>query len=179
YVIWVLFVVEFIARIVLAKRRVDYAVKHAADVLMVALPMLRPLRLLRFLVLLRMLNRRATASLHGRVAVYVVASASLVLLISALAMLEAERRNPQTDINSFGDAVWWAVTTMSTVGYGDLYPTTSDGRYIGAGLMVAGIALLGVVTASLAAWLIKQVRSVESEAQGATRGDIAELRAEI
>ena len=56
---------------------------------------------------------------------------------------------------------------------------TSDGRYIGAGLMLAGIALLGAVTASIAAWQIAQVRAVETEAQAATRGDIAELRAEL
>jgi voltage-gated potassium channel len=68
---------------------------------------------------------------------------------------------------------------MSTVGYGDRFPITGDGRVVGVGLMLAGIALLGVITASLASWLIEQVRNVEAEAQTATRGDIAELRAEI
>jgi voltage-gated potassium channel len=179
YVIWVVFVVEFITRLVLTDRRGHYAVRHVPDLLMVALPVLRPLRLLRFLVLLRMLNRRATATLHGRVAIYVVASAGLVLLVSALAMLDAERHNPQANIKTFGDALWWAVSTMSTVGYGDRVPTTGDGRVVGAGLMLAGIALLGVVTAFIASWLIQQVRNVETEAQTATRGDIAELRAEI
>jgi len=126
-----------------------------------------------------MITRRATASLHGRIVAYVVASAGLVLLISALAILEAERHHPLANINTFGDALWWAVTTMSTVGYGDRYPTTTDGRVIGAGLMVAGIALLGVITATSASWLIGQVRETETEAETATRGDIAELRAEI
>jgi len=179
YTVWVIFVVEFITRLVLSNRRGAYAVRHVPDLLMVALPMLRPLRLLRFLVLLRMINRRATASLRGRVAVYVVTSAALILLIAALAMLDAERHNPDANITSFGDALWWAVATMSTVGYGDKYPTTGDGRYIAAGLMLAGIALLGIVTASIAAWLIEQVRNVETETQTATRGDIAQLRAEI
>jgi voltage-gated potassium channel len=177
--IWVVFVAEFIARLVLAERRVQYAGRHIPDVLMVAIPMLRPLRLLRFLVLLRMINRRATATLHGRIVAYVVASAGLVLLISALAVLEAERSHPLANINTFGDALWWAVTTMSTVGYGDRYPTTTDGRVIGAGLMVAGIALLGVITATFASWLIGQVRKIETEAQTATRSDIEQLRAEI
>ncbi len=115
-----MFVVEFFARVVLAERRVEYA-GHVPDVQGVTLAVLRPLRLLRFLVLLRMINRRATASLHGRIVAYVVATAGLVLLISALAMLDAERHNPQADINTFGDALWWAVTTMSTVGYADRY----------------------------------------------------------
>jgi len=126
-----------------------------------------------------MINRRATASLHGRIVAYVVATAGLVLLVSALAMLEAERHNPQANIYTFGDALWWAVTTMSTVGYGDRYPTTTDGRVVGVGLMLAGIALLGVITATFASWLIGQVRATETEAQTATRGDIADLRAEI
>jgi voltage-gated potassium channel len=179
YAIWAAFVAEFIARLVLAERRGQYAVRHIPDVLMVALPVLRPLRLLRFLVLLRMINRRATASLHGRIVAYVVASAGLVLLISALAMLDAEQHNRHANITSFGDALWWAAATMSTVGYGDRYPTTTDGRVIGAGLMVAGIALLGVITATFASWLIAQVRETETEAQTATRGDIDQLRAEI
>jgi voltage-gated potassium channel len=179
YLIWAVFVAEFIARVVLAERRGQYVARHVPDVLMVALPVLRPLRLLRFLVLLRMVNRRATASLRGRVVIYVVASAGLVLLIAALAMLEAEQHNPQSNIKTFGDALWWAAATMSTVGYGDRYPLTADGRVIGVGLMVAGIALLGVVTASLASWLIEQVRDVEAEAQTATRSDIERLRGEI
>jgi voltage-gated potassium channel len=179
YLIWAVFVAEFIARVVLAESRGHYVARHVPDVLMFALPVLRPLRLLRFLVLLRMLNRRATASLRGRVVIYVVASAGLVLLIAALAMLEAEQHNPQSNIKTFGDALWWAAATMSTVGYGDRYPLTADGRVIGVGLMVAGIALLGVVTASLASWLIEQVRDVETEAQTATRSDIERLRAEI
>jgi voltage-gated potassium channel len=179
YLIWAVFAVEFIARLTLADRRGDYAFRHIPDLLMVALPMLRPLRLLRFLVLLRMINRRITATLRGRVITYVVASASLVTLIAALAMLDAERHNPQANIKSFGDALWWALSTMTTVGYGDRYPTSGEGRYIGAGLMLAGIALLGVVTASIASWMVEQVRNVEADARVATSGDIAELRAEI
>jgi voltage-gated potassium channel len=177
--IWIAFVAEFMARLVLAEQRGRYAARHIPDVLMVALPMLRPLRLLRFLVLLRMINKRATASLHGRIVAYVMGSASLVLVISALAMLDAEQHNPQANITSLGDALRWAVTTMSTVGYGDRYPTTGDGRLIATGLMLAGVALLGVVTATFASWLIAQVRQIESQAQTATRSDIEQLRADI
>jgi voltage-gated potassium channel len=57
--------------------------------------------------------------------------------------------------------LWWALTTIATVGYGDRYPVTGQGRLVAAGLMVAGIAVLGVVTASIASWLIEKVREVE------------------
>jgi voltage-gated potassium channel len=137
-VIWVLFGVEFLTRIYLAEHRGRYVWRHVPDVLMLALPVLRPLRLVRLLVLMRMINRRATASLRGRVAAYVVASAGLVLFCASLAVLEAERHNPGANITSFSDAVWWASATMTTVGYGDRYPTTTSGRAVGFGLMLAG-----------------------------------------
>ena len=68
---------------------------------------------------------------------------------------------------------------MSTVGYGDFKPVTTEGRFVAVGLMLAGVALLGVVTASIASWLIDEVREVETETQAATRADLAQLRAEI
>lgn len=69
--------------------------------------------------------------------------------------------------------------TVSTVGYGDRFPVTGAGRLIAAGLMVAGIALLGVVTASLASWQISKVREVQEDSQAATRRDVAALAAEV
>lgn len=75
--------------------------------------------------------------------------------------------------------MWWAAATMTTVGYGDEYPITRDGRAVGYGLMLAGIALLGIVTASIASWLIDRVREVDEERQAATRADIERLRVDI
>jgi voltage-gated potassium channel len=179
YVIWALFAVEFLCRLALANRRARYAWRHIPDVLMIALPVLRPLRLLRLVVLIRMINRRATASLRGQVIAYAVASTGLILLCASLAMLDAERHNPDANIHTFGDALWWAASTMTTAGYGDRVPTTAQGRAVGFALMLAGIALLGVVTAAIASWLIDRVRDVDVAAQAATRGDITALHTEI
>jgi len=179
YSAWIAFVLDYLVRLVLAERRWQYVGRHIPDLLVLALPVLRPLRLLRVLVLLRVLNRRAAQSLRGRLAVYVSASAALVLFCAALAELDAERHDPNAKITSFGQAAWWAVSTMSTVGYGDYEPITTEGRFVAVGLMLAGIALLGVVTASIATWLIDEVREVETETQAATRADLALLRAEI
>ena len=68
---------------------------------------------------------------------------------------------------------------MTTVGYGDRYPTTTSGRAVGFGLMLVGIALLGVVTASIASWLIDRVREVDQAEHAATRSDIDALRRQI
>jgi voltage-gated potassium channel len=70
------------------------------------------------------------------------------------------------NIKTFGDALWWALSTMTTVGYGDRYPTTGEGRLVAGGLMLAGVALLGVITASLAS-----SRSMRSRAGPVTSRD--------
>jgi voltage-gated potassium channel len=140
---------------------------------------LRPLRMLRLVTLLSSLNRRAASSLRGRVAVYVCGATVLVVFCAALAEVNAERRNPDANITTFRDAAWWAISTITTVGYGDRYPTTTEGRLVAALLMLGGIALLGVVTASLASWLLDKVRQVEAESQAATRADIHELSLQI
>lgn len=179
YGTWAMFAVDYLVRLLLAERRLHYAASHLLDLLVITLPMLRPLRLLRFVTLLRFLNRQATESLQGRIAVYIGGSTALVLFCAALAELDAERHSRHANITSFADALWWAFTTVSTVGYGDRYPVTTEGRLVGVGLMLAGVALLGVVTASIASWLIERVRQEEAATQAATRADIAALSSEI
>ena len=118
-----------------------------------------------------MLNRHAASALRGKVAIYVVGGASLLAFCAALAVLDAERRNHDASITDFGDAMWWAVTTMTTVGYGDEY-LPRPGRFVASVLMVAGIALLGTVTATLASWLVEQVSQTEDR-------EVLDLRTEI
>jgi voltage-gated potassium channel len=162
--------------------RIDAATtffRHVPDLLIVALPILRPLRLLRLVILLRVLNRRATDSLRGRVAIYVGGATVIILLCASLAVLDAERHSQHANITTFGDALWWSVTTVTTVGYGDHYPVTAEGRFVAVGLMLAGIALIGVVTASFATWLLDRVREVEQKAQIDIASNIDALRAEV
>ncbi|WP_222618197.1 potassium channel family protein [Nakamurella sp. PAMC28650] len=178
-VTWAVFVLDFLIRVWLADHRGWYVLRHIPDLLVLAVPVLRPLRLLRLLVAVRVLNRQAGSSLRGRVALYVGGAAATVIFCSALAVLDAERGHVGANIGSFGDAVWWAVSTVTTVGYGDRYPVTGEGRFVAVGLMLAGIALIGVVTASFATWLIDRVREVDAEATAATADDVHQLRIEI
>lgn len=147
--------------------------------MIIALPLLRPLRLLRLVTLLSVLNKRATSGLRGQVAVYVAGGAGLLATCGALAVLDAERANPDANILNFSDAIWWAVTTMTTVGYGDRYPTTGQGRLIATGLMIGGIAILGVVTATLASWLVEHVSIAENQQTEALRAEIVRLRRQV
>jgi voltage-gated potassium channel len=177
--VWIVFVVDYVARLVLARRRGHYWLHHLADFAMVALPALRPLRLLRLLMLLKVLNRRAASSLHGRVGMYITGSGLILLFCSSLAVLNAERGHTGATITNFGDAVWWSLVTVATVGYGDEVPVTVGGRLVGVGLMIGGVALLGVVTATFASWLVDKVREVSEAEQAVTKADITELRREI
>jgi len=179
YAAWAAFAVDYVVRLVLAERKWHFIGHHIVDLLSIALPVLRPLRLLRLIALVRVLNRRASTSLHGRVAIYVSSSVVLVIFVAALAILDAERGRPGSNIENFGDALWWACTTVTTVGYGDRYPVTSDGRLVAVGLMLAGIALIGVVTASIASWLIAKVRDAENDAESRLTKEITELRDEL
>lgn len=176
---WLMFAVDYAVRLALSNDRWAFVRANVFDLLVVALPVLRPLRLLRLVTLLSVLNRHAGSSLRGRVAVYVAGASGLVILVAGLAALDAERDAPGATITSFGDALWWAMTTVTTVGYGDTFPVTTTGRFVAAGLMLCGIALIGVVTASFASWLIERVSEVEEESEAATRRDIAALTREV
>ena len=154
---WAVFAIDYIANLAMAPYRGRWFIRHLPELVVLALPVLRPLRLLRLVTLFRVMNRVAGNSLRGRVLTYVLGSAVLLTYISALAVLDAEENVPLANIRSIGDALWWAVTTVTTVGYGDYYPVTVVGRLVAVGLMIGGIAILGVVTASVASWLVEQV----------------------
>lgn len=175
WVVWIAFGLDYVVRLTLAPDRKRWFLHHILDLVIIALPLLRPLRLLRLVVLLRALNRTAAGGLRGRVAVYVAGGSVLLAFVAALAVLEAERGHTGSNIVDFKDALWWACTTMTTVGYGDRYPVTETGRLVGVLLMVGGIALLGTVTATFASWL---VQAVEDEGDREAT-DIEALRMEI
>lgn len=177
-VVWVVFGADLALRVAAAPARGRWIRGHWAELALLVLPVLRPLRLLLLLTLLRAINRGGAVSLRGRVGVYVGAGSVLVGLVAALSVLEAERDADGSTITTFGDAVWWACTTMSTIGYGDTYPVTGLGRTIGVGLMVAGVALLGAVTATAASWLVQAVAEEEAEEEAAGGGVVDAHRQE-
>ncbi|WP_433432154.1 potassium channel family protein [Nonomuraea sp. CA-141351] len=175
---WALFAADYLIRVWLADRRWHFIATHIPSLLVVLLPLLRHLAVLRSLLLLTALMRRVTLPFRMRVTVYVSGWACFLALVGGIAVLDAERRSADPTIVTLADALWWALTTMTTVGYGDLYPTTLEGRLIAATLMLSGIALLGVVTASIAAWFVERFQQT-STAEARNQADLRLVLTEL
>ncbi len=135
----------------------------------VALPFLRPLRLLSLAVVVKTLQHAVGDTIRGRVIVYTVFGAAVIVYAASLAILDVEGNNPESTIRGLGDALWWAMTTV----------ITGAGRVVAVALMIGGITLLGAVTATLASWIVQRVAEEDTASQAATAAQINELREEI
>ena len=178
-VIWVVFIADLTLRTVLAPKHIAYLVHHPLDVIAVAVPAFRVLRVLRVLTAGQWLISRGSRLRFGRTATAVVFAVAFLTYLSSLAVLNAERGAQGADIKSFGDAVWWSLVTMATVGYGDYVPVTANGRIVAVGLMVVGISLLGLVGASVASAVVTRIGGRAQEGQSEVKKDLEALRTEI
>ncbi|WP_075727633.1 potassium channel family protein [Corynebacterium aquilae] len=159
---WLAFAVDYCARLYLAQPRARWFWRHLPEFALVVLPWFRPLRMLRVMPSLFLLQRISPTTRRTTVAVYTGLGSVLLILVAALAIFDAEGGVAGSGIVTFGDALWWAIVTVTTVGYGDIAPATRFGRVLGTVLMFGGIAIAGVITALIAAWLVEQVED-ESE----------------
>ena len=98
----------------------------------------------------------------------------LVLTISSVLMLFFESRGTDPNITTGGDALWWAFVTITTVGYGDTYPTTTGGRMVAVGVMFAGIAVIGALASILASLLVSSPAEDDALADRMSDGAPAE-----
>jgi voltage-gated potassium channel len=129
-------------------------------------------------------DRWTVRTFHLRVVVSVTVVTSVIVMLSSLAMWQLERHRSGSNIRSFGDGVWWAMETITTVGYGDHHPTTVAGRLVASGLMVIGVALVGVITATVVTWffseldVLRDVRKIEAEEER-TEESLAQILGEL
>jgi voltage-gated potassium channel len=165
HVIWAVFACDYVVSLNLAPDRRQFVRHHLLDLALVALPVLRPLRVLRALRLLNVVRAGATLTrllsyardvlTHRRLHLVLVSTAAITL-VGAAVELAFEQGMPGSTIENFGDALWWAVVTITTVGYGDRYPVTPGGRGVAFVLMLVGIGLIGVLTASIASYFVQE-----------------------
>lgn len=131
-----------------------------------SIPVIEPLRWARIIRLLRILRILRAFRSSKTLVSYVFhrksqSALSIGLLTGVLALftgsvliLEVEALSPDANITNAGDAIWWSLVTVTTVGYGDFYPVTIEGRIIATGLMMIGIGLFGTLSGAMASILL-------------------------
>ena len=139
-IIWMVFIADCVVSILLAEDKKTWFKDNLLMLVSIALLVFRPLRLLRLVAVLNVLNRTGGMAVRGRITLYTCCSVTLLMYIGALAELDVERGVPGASITDFGEAIWWSFVTVTTVGYGDLSPVTWQGRCIAIGLMITGVA---------------------------------------
>jgi voltage-gated potassium channel len=151
-------------RLYLVDERASFIRSHVLDLIVIAIPFLRPFRLLRLLAILISTTRRAGGLAVRRVTLYVIGTSVILASVGAVLVYDAEKSVPveERTIKTLGDAFWWALITVTTIGYGDVFPRSATGRMFAAVLMVMGIALIGTLTAALASWFVSLVRGPET-----------------
>lgn len=162
--LWALFAVDLLLRLSVSDRRLAFLKANWLDTITVAIPQLRALRTLRFFTRQGVLSK-GKGSVSGG-AVTTAALATLLLVwIGSLTVLNAERGASGADITTMADAVWWSFETITTVGYGDYVPVTFTGRFAAILMMFLGVSVLSIISATIAATLVKQGASPPSPAQ--------------
>ncbi len=157
FAVWSVFAIELLVRVFLAPDRRSYLRSHWIDVLLVVVPFFRPLRVLRIAVFAVRIGVGVGHALSiERMLIY----ATTLAVVCACAVRIVEPETFPTLI----DALWWALVTMSTVGYGDISPATDTGKAVAVPLLIGGITVFGVLTANLATVMVReQVQAKEQE----------------
>jgi voltage-gated potassium channel len=118
---------------------------------------IRILRIIRLLRAIRATHKISSLLLKDKIKTGVASaflSAFLLIMFCSVAILICEQQNPDANIKTAGDAIWWSVSTITTVGYGDVYPTTGEGRIVAAILMISGIGLFGLLSGLAASFFV-------------------------
>lgn len=178
--ICVLFFMDFLVSFYRAPNRLEYFVKWGWIDLVSSIPMLdyvrwgRAARIFRIFHVLRgvraakvlaefVLSKRAESAFLAATLICI-----LVLVLSSIAILQFER-SPASNIKSAEDAIWWTFVTMTTVGYGDKFPVTTEGRIVAVGVMVMGVGLFGTFTGFIASWFLSGEDGQDSELKSIKR----------
>lgn len=162
----VFFVGEWLWRVAHAPGKGRFAARHAWELLGM-IPIVAPvpsflrfLRLARLVRIVRVFGRLGEAlGTWERIAkessiLKIGAISGGITVVGALLVWALERNAPGTHIDSFRTAIWWAIVTVTTVGYGDVTPITDTGRFVAAFLMVTGIGTIGLLASSVASVLV-------------------------
>lgn len=174
YFIWAIFAIDLIIKFMISPHRLNYLRRHWLEVLVVVVPFFRPLRILRIFIF----GSRAWVGARRLVNVDFIIIYGIGLIVIGATVVASVEGGEGASIHSFADALWWAVVTITTVGYGDMVPVTLVGRAVAFVLMLGGIAFFSGVTANLASFLIKS-HDTEKKAMSQLVKEVEGLRHEL
>ena len=157
---WAVFLADYVISLVLSPDKATFVKTHVLQAVGVLFPPLRILLIFHATIQVVQSSKRAFGQ---RVRLYLLYASTIVIFVSSIAVLAVERNAPGATILNMGDALWWAAETVSTVGYGDMVPVTFAGRVFAVSLMVNGIAILSVVTATLSQVLMNSQLGVKTQ----------------
>jgi voltage-gated potassium channel len=173
--IWAIFAIDLVIKVSIAPQRLAYLKKHWLEVLVVVVPFFRPLRILRVFLF----GSRAWVGARRLVNIDFLLVYGIGLVIISATVIASVEGGKNASIQSFPDALWWAVVTITTVGYGDMVPITAVGRAIAFILMLGGIAFFSGVTANLASFLVKGSSESDKKIIANLAEQVGELRKDI
>lgn len=155
-IIWGIFILDFVSRLILHDNKKLFLKKNVIELIGLILPFFRAFRMFRVVIAIGFLTR-AAKSLQGRINIYIGLILPILIFTCSLGVFEAEHNAHGANITNYGDAIWWAFVTITTIGYGDYYPVTFEGRTIAVLLMLSGLALVSVITVSFASWFLERM----------------------
>jgi voltage-gated potassium channel len=159
FILWAVVLVEYVVRLVVTPDRRGYLSRRWVEPATVVVPPLQGWHLVgieKMSLLIHEGELRMEAILKHHSLFRVLIAAAGTLFLGAWLVLLFEENAKGSNIHTYPDAVWWAIVTVTTVGYGDRYPVTAGGRIVAAILMLVGIGLIGVLTATVASVFIKE-----------------------
>jgi voltage-gated potassium channel len=159
FALWAILLVEYLVRLVVTPDRRGYLKRRWVEPVTVVLPVFQGWHLVgieRMTLLVHEAALRIEAILRHHSLFRVLIAATATLFIGAWLVLLFEENAKGSNIHSYPDALWWAIVTVTTVGYGDRFPVSAGGRAVAVVLMLVGIGLIGVLTATVASVFIKE-----------------------
>ena len=170
---WVALLVDYLVRLTLTPRgeRGRFVGHNLIDLLSVLIPLFRALRVVDLLRGIPYFAKANGNAVRARLITFAAVYALLFTYFIALGTLSAERSAPGANITTFGDAIWWACVTITSVGYGDQYPITAMGRFLGVLLMFGGLAIIGAATAVIVSYLNERIAPLRVRAKDTDQED--------
>jgi voltage-gated potassium channel len=165
YATWILFALDYAYQVRLSQDKKKFIRTHFFQLLLVALPFFRPLRELRILAFTAQVGSRSKKSLIKSIPLVMSGAAVLMIVVMGAAILDIERGAPGATIKTPMDALWWGLVTVTTIGYGDKFPVTTEGRLVAGILIIFGVGMISALTASYAAWIMSADSKVSEDSK--------------